>query len=629
MIQYQDLTLRRNGRVLFANASAMIHPGWKVALTGENGAGKSTFFAALLGGFTPDGGTLSRPQNWTVSHMAQEVAALSQSAIDFVLDGDKEWRAISNALETEQDDHKLAELYGDFDSIDGYTAPARAAQLLAGLGFSEANQQQAVSEFSGGWRMRLNLAQALMCRSDLLMLDEPTNHLDLDAILWLEDWLIRYQGTLILISHDRDFLDATVSHIIHIEQQTMTLYTGNYTTFERTRAERLAQHQQAYEKQQLDMAHLQKYIDRFRAQATKAKQAQSRIKQLERMVQIAPAHADSAFSFQFRDPIKLSNPLVRLDSVDAGYGAKVVVSDINLNFSPETRIGLLGPNGAGKSTLIKSLVGELALLAGERVASEHLVLGYFAQHQVDHLDMNASPLLALTRIATRTSEIELRKFLGSFGFQGDRVITPAENFSGGEKARLALALIVWQRPNVLVLDEPTNHLDLDMRHALSMALQAFNGALIVVSHDRQLLGSCCDEFLLVADGKMDIFGGSLVDYASWLKEWRAKQAVKVESTATREEKRQERQEAKPSGDNLHILRPLKQQAEKLEAKFQRLNEQQLTLATKLEDSTIYQDSNKDKLKKLLAEKAKVDSELADVEVAYLQALEAYEIAGGQ
>jgi ATP-binding cassette subfamily F protein 3 len=561
--------------------------------------------------------------------MAQEVAALSQSAIDFVLDGDKEWRAISNALETEQDDHKLAELYGDFDSIDGYTAPARAAQLLAGLGFSEANQQQAVSEFSGGWRMRLNLAQALMCRSDLLMLDEPTNHLDLDAILWLEDWLIRYQGTLILISHDRDFLDATVSHIIHIEQQTMTLYTGNYTTFERTRAERLAQHQQAYEKQQLDMAHLQKYIDRFRAQATKAKQAQSRIKQLERMVQIAPAHADSAFSFQFRDPIKLSNPLVRLDSVDAGYGAKVVVSNINLNFSPETRIGLLGPNGAGKSTLIKSLVGELALLAGERVASEHLVLGYFAQHQVDHLDMNASPLLALTRIATRTSEIELRKFLGSFGFQGDRVITPAENFSGGEKARLALALIVWQRPNVLVLDEPTNHLDLEMRHALSMALQAFNGALIIVSHDRQLLGSCCDEFLLVADGKMDIFGGSLVDYASWLKEWRAKQALKVESTATREEKRQERQEVKPSGDNLHILRPLKQQAEKLEAKFQRLNEQQLALATKLEDSTIYQDSNKDKLKKLLVEKVKIDDELADVEVAYLQALEAYEIAGGQ
>jgi ATP-binding cassette subfamily F protein 3 len=631
MIQYQDLTLRRSGRILFANASGMIHPSWKVALTGENGAGKSSFFSALLGGLTPDGGTLSRPQGWVIAHMAQEVAALNRTALDFVLDGDKEWRIINNALETEQDDFKLAELYGDFDAIDGYSAPARAATLLAGLGFSEIAQQKMVSEFSGGWRMRLNLAQALMCRSDLLMLDEPTNHLDLDAILWLEDWLNRYQGTLILISHDRDFLDATVGHILHIEQQTMTLYTGNYTTFERTRAERLAQHQQAYEKQQLDMAHLQKYIDRFRAQATKAKQAQSRIKQLERMVQIAPAHVDSAFSFSFRDPIKLATPLIRLDEVNAGYGDKVIVNNINLNITPESRIGLLGPNGAGKSTLIKSFVGELPLLAGERVVSEHLLIGYFAQHQVDHLDMQASPLLALTRIAPRTGELELRKFLGSFGFNGDRVTTTVENFSGGEKARLALALIVWQRPNVLVLDEPTNHLDLEMRHALSMALQAFTGALIVVSHDRQLLGSCCDEFMLVADGKIDIFGGSLVDYAAWLKEWRAKQDVKVESTATREEKRQERQEAKPtaSGDNLHILRPLKQQAEKLEAKFARLTEQQAKLAHQLEDMSIYQDTNKDKLKKLLAEKSKVDAELSEVEVAYLHALEAYEIAGGQ
>ncbi|MCB1674631.1 MAG: ATP-binding cassette domain-containing protein, partial [Pseudomonadales bacterium] len=600
------------------------------ALVGENGAGKSSFFSALLGGLTPDAGTLSRPQSWTVAHMAQEVAALNQSALDFVLDGDKEWRAISNALETEQDDLKLAELYGDFDTIDGYTAPARAATLLAGLGFSELAQQKMVSEFSGGWRMRLNLAQALMCRSDLLMLDEPTNHLDLDAILWLEDWLNSYQGTLILISHDRDFLDATVGHILHIEQQTMTLYTGNYSTFERTRAERLAQHQQAFEKQQSEMAHLQKYIDRFRAQATKARQAQSRIKQLERMVQIAPAHVDSAFSFSFREPIKLATPLIRLDEVNAGYGDKIIVNNINLNITPDSRIGLLGPNGAGKSTLIKTFVGELPLLAGERIASEHLLIGYFAQHQVDHLDMQASPLLALTRIAPRTGELELRKFLGGFGFNGDRVTTTVENFSGGEKARLALALIVWQRPNVLVLDEPTNHLDLEMRHALSMALQAFTGALIVVSHDRQLLGSCCDEFMLVADGQIDIFGGSLVDYAAWLKEWRAKQELKVESTATRQEKRQERQEAKPtaSGDNLHILRPLRQQAEKLEAKFNRLTEQQSTLATQLEDMNLYQEHNKDKLKKVLAEKSKVDSELAEVEVAYLQALEAYEVAGG-
>jgi ATP-binding cassette subfamily F protein 3 len=337
---------------------------------------------------------------------------------------------------------------------------------------------------------------------------------------------------------------------------------------------------------------------------------------------------DSAFSFSFREPAKMGTPLVKLDAVNAGYGDKTIVNSINLNISPDTRIGLLGPNGAGKSTLIKTLVGELPLLTGERVCSEHLVLGYFAQHQVDHLDMQASPLLALTRIAPRTSELELRKFLGSFGFNGDRVTTTVENFSGGEKARLALALIVWQRPNVLVLDEPTNHLDLEMRHALSMALQAFTGALIVVSHDRQLLGSCCDEFMLVADGKIDIFGGSLVDYAAWLKEWRAKQDVKVESTTTREEKREERQQVKITGDNLHILRPLKQQAEKLEAKFTRLSEQQAKLAHQLEDMSIYQENNKDKLKKLLAEKTKVDSELAEVEVAYLQALEAYEVAGG-
>jgi ATP-binding cassette subfamily F protein 3 len=348
-------------------------------------------------------------------------------------------------------------------------------------------------------------------------------------------------------------------------------------------------------------------------------------------VLIAPAHVDSAFSFSFREPAKLGTPLLRMDGVNAGYGDKLIVKNINLNFSPDTRIGLLGPNGAGKSTLIKTLVGELEMLAGERVPSEHLVVGYFAQHQVDHLDMQASPLLALTRIASRTSELELRKFLGSFGFNGDRVTTTVENFSGGEKARLALALIVWQRPNLLVLDEPTNHLDLEMRHALSMALQAFNGALVVVSHDRQLLGSCCDEFMLVADGVIDIFGGSLVDYAAWLKEWRAKQDVKVESTVTREEKRTERQETKmtASGDNLHILRPLKQQAEKLEKQFNRLTEQQQQIATRLEDMTLYLDSNKDKLKKLLAEKTKTDNELADVEVRYLQALEDYEVAGGR
>jgi len=632
MINYQDLSLRRNGRVLFANASGSIHPGWKIGLTGENGAGKSTFFAALQGTLGVDAGKLERPGVWTVAHMAQEVTALDRKAIDFVLDGDREWREINDALDTEQDDHKLADLYGRYDAIDGYTAPTRAAKLLAGLGFSEQQQQNNVRSFSGGWRMRLNLAQALMCRSDLLLLDEPTNHLDLDAILWLEDWLNRYTGTLVLISHDRDFLDATVDHILHIEQQKMTLYTGNYSTFERTRAERLAQQQQAFEKQQLEKAHLQKYIDRFRAQATKARQAQSRIKQLERMIDIAPAHVDSAFSFSFREPHKLCNPLVRLDEVVAGYGDKTILTKVRLNLSPESRIGLLGPNGAGKSTLIKTLVGELPMISGERVVGEHARIGYFAQHQVDHLDMDASPLLTLTRIAPRVQELELRAFLGSFGFQGDRVSTTVENFSGGEKARLALALIVWQRPNLLVLDEPTNHLDLEMRHALSMALQDFQGALVVVSHDRLLLSACCDEFLLVADGKVMDFEGSLADYATWLKKWRADQEVLAKQQASAAMAApapvaapvvESKPAAPASGKKVNPV-TLKAKVEKLEARLHALNARQAELIALLNGSEIYESKQASKLKQALAEKSKVDEETHQVEAEYLTSLEQLE-----
>ena len=636
MINFQDLTLRRNGRVLFANATGSIHPGWKIGLTGENGAGKSTFFAALQGTMGVDGGKLERPAVWTVAHMQQEVAALDQKAVDFVLDGDREWRLISTALDTEQDDHKLAELYGHFDAIDGYTAPARAARLLAGLGFSEAEQQRSVSSFSGGWRMRLNLAQALMCRSDLLLLDEPTNHLDLDAILWLEDWLNSYPGTLLLISHDRDFLDATVDHILHIEQQKMTLYTGNYSTFERTRAERLAQQQQAFEKQQLEKAHLQKYIDRFRAQATKARQAQSRIKQLERMVEIAPAHVDSAFTFRFREPYRLCSPLVRLDDVGCGYGDKRILNKVRLHLSPESRIGLLGPNGAGKSTLIKTLVGEIPPQGGERTMGEHTRIGYFAQHQLDHLDMDASPLLALTRIAPRTQELELRTFLGSFGFQGDRVTTTAGNFSGGEKARLALALIVWQRPNLLVLDEPTNHLDLEMRHALSMALQEFQGALVVVSHDRLLLGACCDDFLLVADGKAEPFNGTLPDYAVWLKKWRAAQpaggvapvveeapATPVPAAAPAVEK------PAPVGPGGKKLNPqaVRLNVDKLEKRLNALHVRQKELTELLNGTDIYEPKAAARLQQTLAEQSDIVHQLETVEADYLIALEQLESLG--
>lgn len=524
MIQLQNFAIRRGGRLLFENATMQLHHGWKIGLTGVNGAGKSTLFAALMGSIQGDLGSLTRPSGWIVAHMAQEVESQETSAIDFVLSGDEEWWTIHQQLEHEADQldiDTLTHLYGRFDEIDGYTAPAKAAQMMAGLGFMENQIKLPVSSFSGGWRMRLNLARTLMSRSDLLLLDEPTNHLDLDAILWLEDWLKAYEGTLVLISHDRDFLDAIVDHIIHIENAVVTLYTGNYSTFEQTRAERLSQQQQAFEKQEATRAHLQKYIDRFKAQATKARQAQSRIKQLERMQKLAPAHIDTPFTFSFREPTRMSSPLLRLDHVDAGYGSTTIINQVNLQITPDSRIGLLGMNGAGKSTLIKTLAGTLMPLLGEREASELLNLGYFAQHQMDALDAQASPMLQLSRLAGKQiSDATLRAFLGSFGFSGERMDTPCESFSGGERARLALALIVWQKPNVLILDEPTNHLDLDMRLALTMALQDFAGAVVLVSHERQLIASVCDELMLVHDGQCEVFEGDLNDYASWLRQAR-------------------------------------------------------------------------------------------------------------
>ena len=525
MIQLQDFAIRRGGRLLFDQATMQLHPGWKIGLTGVNGAGKSTLFSAFLGEITGDAGKLSRPSVWTVAHMAQEVETQETAAVDFVLSGDEEWWSINQALELDDPEmpiETLTDLHGRFGEIDGYTAPARAAQMMAGLGFSDAQLSLPVSSFSGGWRMRLNLARTLMSRSDLLLLDEPTNHLDLDAILWLEDWLKQYPGTLVLISHDRDFLDAITDHILHVENQKLTLYTGNYSTFEQTRGERLAQQQQAFEKQQATRAHLQKYIDRFKAQATKARQAQSRIKQLERMQDLSAAHVDTPFTFSFREPTRMSTPLLRLDEVNAGYAAdKVIVNNIILQLTPDSRIGLLGMNGAGKSTLIKTLTGVLPTLSGEREASEHLNLGYFAQHQMDELDGDASPMLAISRLAGRqVSDVDLRAFLGSFGFSGQRMDEPCAGFSGGERARLALALIVWKKPNVLILDEPTNHLDLDMRLALSMALQDFEGAVVLVSHERQLIAAVCDELFVVHDGSCQPFAGDLSDYADWLRQAR-------------------------------------------------------------------------------------------------------------
>lgn len=631
MIQLDQLSLRRGGRVLFQKASMQLHPGWKIGLTGVNGAGKSTLFSALLGGMESDGGSLTRPNVWTVAHMAQEIEALDMKAIDFVLSGDEEYWDIQNKLDhpDQLSNDDLAHLYGRFDEINGYSAPAKASQLMAGLGFFEHQSELSVASFSGGWRMRLNLARTLMSRSDLLLLDEPTNHLDLDAILWLEDWLKAYAGTLVLISHDRDFLDAITDHILHIENQELTLYTGNYSTFERTRSERLAQQQQAYEKQLETRAHLQKYIDRFKAQATKAKQAQSRIKQLERMQELSAAHVDTPFTFSFREPTKMSSPLLELEHADIGYGDKLIVTNVNLQITPTSRIGLLGMNGAGKSTLIKSLVGDLPLLRGHRKASELLNIGYFAQHQMDALDGNASPMLQLARIADpKISEATLRSFLGSFGFSGERMDTPSESFSGGERARLALALIVWKRPNVLILDEPTNHLDLDMRHALTMALQDFEGAVVLVSHERQLIASVCDELILVHAGRSKEFEGDLAAYADWLRQARldimkngqqpsapVQSLVEEKPAISKTDKEAQRKEAARRRD---LTRPIRKNIENAEAKVEKLQPRLAMIEEKLADSSLYDANRKDDLLKLMNEQTDLKQQLEQVEEQILE-----------
>lgn len=630
MIQFDQVSLRRGGRVLFQKASMQIHPGWKVGLTGVNGAGKSTLFAALLGELGADEGSLTRPSGWTVAHMAQEVKALDMPALDFVLSGDEEyWQIQKQLAQPEQlSDSELAQLHGHFDEIHGYSAPSKAAQLMAGLGFMEHQLRLDVSSFSGGWRMRLNLARTLMSRSDLLLLDEPTNHLDLDAILWLEDWLNAYEGTLILISHDRDFLDAVTDHILHIENQELTLYTGNYSTFEVTRSERLAQQQQAFEKQVEARAHLQKFIDRFKAKATKARQAQSRIKQLEKMQLLVPAHVDTPFTFSFREPTKMSSPLLTLDQAEIGYPGKSIASNISLQITPSSRIGLLGMNGAGKSTLIKSLVGDLALLNGQRKASELLNIGYFAQHQMDALDAQASPMLQLSRLADKQiSEATLRSFLGSFGFSGERMDTPCESFSGGERARLALALIVWQRPNVLILDEPTNHLDLDMRHALSMALQDFEGAVVLVSHERQLIASVCDDLLLVHAGRCTEFAGDLQDYAKWLREARQQQinaqtALAQASASTNKTaapaKIDKEAQRKLAAQRREETRPLRKKIEQCESQIEKIQPRLASIEEQLADSSLYEASRKEDLLKLMNEQTSLKATLEQAEETMLE-----------
>lgn len=637
MIQFKNLTLARGVKVLVEGASFQLHPGHKVGLTGANGAGKSSLFALLRGELHSESGDLDMPQHWVIAHVAQETPALADAAIEFVLDGDVELRSVEKALadaEAKHEGEKVGELHARLSEIGAYSARARAAELLHGLGFSTADLARPVSDFSGGWRVRLNLGRALMCRSDLLLLDEPTNHLDLDAVIWLEGWLKDYRGTLVLISHDRDFLDAVVNHIAHIELQRLTLYRGGYSDFERQRAERLAQQQSLYERQQRDVAHLQSYIERFRAKATKARQAQSRIKALERMERISAAHVDSPFSFGFRDMQAAPDPLLVLDEASAGYNGHAVLKDIVLTLRPGERLGLLGRNGAGKSTLIKLLAGNLKPLRGKRVEGKELNIGYFAQHQLEQLRPDESPLQHMLRLDPQTREQEHRNYLGGFDFRGDMASSPCGPFSGGEKSRLALALLIWTRPNLLLLDEPTNHLDLEMRHALTLALQEYEGGVVLVSHDRALLRATCDRFVLVADGLAQTFDGDLDDYRDWLAEQRSKEKVAegngsekgIESSSPKNDRAQSKAERQA---RLAERRPLIKESEQLETGMTAWQKEKSQLDERLADPALYAAADKTQLQALLKRQAELTQNIEQAEERWLaihELLEAMPIA---
>jgi len=520
MIAFRNFALRRGERLLLSQVDLSLHAGWRIGVIGRNGCGKSSLFAAVMGEVEADQGDIDLPGRVRIASVLQETPSLPDAAIDFVLSGDTQVHAIllaEAAAMAAEDWDAVANAHQRLAEINGYDATARAGRLLHGLGFPADTHGRAVSSFSGGWRVRLNLAKALMMPSDLLLLDEPTNHLDLDAVLWLEAWLLKYPGTLLMISHDREFLDGVSTHTLHLHEGKAKLYVGDYTSFERQRAEHLRQQQIAHEKSQAERAHLQSFVDRFKAQASKARLAQSRMKRLAKMAGTEAVRAERSFRIQFAEPARLPHSLIRLNHVEAGYGPVKVLNDVGFGLEAGDRVGLLGPNGAGKSTLVKTLVGELPLLAGERVAHPDLRIGYFAQHTVESLHEGQSPLWHLKELAPNAGEQVLRSFLGRWNFVGDRAFESVDGFSGGERARLALALIAYLEPNVLLLDEPTNHLDLDMREALAEALSDFPGAIVLVSHDRHLIGLVCETFWRVADGKVESFNGDLDEYAAWLR----------------------------------------------------------------------------------------------------------------
>ncbi|MGC9461664.1 ABC transporter ATP-binding protein [Vibrio genomosp. F10] len=631
MIIFSDIQLLRGGKPLLEQASATIHPGDKVGLVGKNGCGKSTLFALLKDELSIDAGSFSQPSHWELAWVAQETPALERGALEYVIDGDREYRALEQALldaEAADNGTLVAELHGKIETIGGYTINSRAAELLDGLGFSQEQMSWSLTQFSGGWRMRLNLAQALLCRSDLLLLDEPTNHLDLDAVMWLERWLQSYPGTLILISHDRDFLDPIVGRIVHVENQQLNEYTGNYSSFETQRAQKLILQQAMFQKQQKQMTHMQSYIDRFRYKASKARQAQSRIKALEKMEKVLPAQFDNPFSFEFKEPAALPNPIMMMDDVSAGYDNTLILEKIRLNLVPGSRIGLLGRNGAGKSTLIKLLSGELKPQSGDLGYSQGVKIGYFAQHQLETLHPDETPLQHMMQIAPGKTEQQLRDYLGSFGFQGEKALDKVAPFSGGEKARLVLALVVWQKPNLLLLDEPTNHLDLDMRQALTFALQTFEGAMVIVSHDRYLLRATTDDLYLVHDRQVAPFDGDLSDYYKWLteqqkierKEAQADLPEKSSSNSAAGKKEQKRRDA----EFRKLTSPLRKNLTKLEKSMDKLNEAIAIAEQHLSDTSLYDAENKAKLNEVLALQATSKSQLEQVEMEWMAEQEALE-----
>ncbi|MFZ5843215.1 MAG: ribosomal protection-like ABC-F family protein [Pseudomonadota bacterium] len=663
MITLSSLSLRRGSRELLRDVNLTLHAGEHVGLIGANGCGKTSLLLLLRGEIAPDAGELQLPTNLRLAWAEQETPAIERSALDYVIDGDRELRDTERELaaaEAAHDGMAIGRLHGKLDAIDAYRAPVRAAQLLVGLGFPPDTHQNPIRSFSGGWRMRLNLAQALMTRSDLLLLDEPTNHLDLDAVIWLEDFLRRWSGTLIVISHDREFLDGICSHIVHVEQQTLNKYSGNYSSFEKQRAERLSQAQQAYAKQQAARAHLQSFVDRFKAKASKAKQAQSRMKALEKLTLSAPIDRDSAIEFEFPAPEKMPSPMLSCREVALGYplnakpssdsspsplrgagrgedeaartdaaNAKIVLKNVKLTLMAGHRIGLLGRNGAGKSTFIRFLANELKPLAGERQDGHQLRIGYFAQHTLESLRLDQSPLWHLRQLDPLVPEQNLRNFLGGFGFQGERALAPVAPFSGGEKARVALALLVWQKPHLLLLDEPTNHLDIDMRETLTEALQSFEGALVLVSHDRHLLRATCDEFWLVDSGRAEPFDGDLEDYAKWL--LKTDEAAAVNSGFADAKTGDNHQSAAAKKDRKRIEAEQRKLRQPLQQKIQQLDKQLAQLSTRLAeidavlaDSGIYADSEKARLKKLLDEQASLRKSQAGIEEDWMLQSEALE-----